>query len=75
MNWLKTSYQLQTFKGFVHAVENGFIILQRDTTTPSINFRRVMPVVFGINKEKYVLVKTQLVLVLYLFIYLFIYLF
>ena len=39
MKWLNTSYQSQTFKGFVHAVKNGFIIFQQhDTTTPSINF-------------------------------------
>jgi len=35
MKLLKTS---QIFKGFVHAVQNGFIILQL-TTTPSINFQ------------------------------------
>lgn len=35
MKLLKTS---QIFKGFVHAVQNGFIILQL-TTTPSINLQ------------------------------------
>jgi hypothetical protein len=39
MKWLKTSYQSQTFKVFVHAVENGFITLQHDTTTPSVNLQ------------------------------------
>jgi hypothetical protein len=38
MKWLKTSYQSQIFKGFVHAVQNDFIILQH-TTTPSINLQ------------------------------------
>ena len=35
MKSLKTPYQSQTFKGFVNAVQNGFITFQH-ITTPSI---------------------------------------